>query len=516
MKKIAILLTVLMILTAFTGCGSGGGYIPTGNGLSDEEYVVPETVGEQEESEEFYLAFDTDEGFNPYQATALNNQMVFSLIYQGLFSVDRNYNVEGILCKSYLVTQDLCTHTFLLEEAAFSDGSILTAEDVVASLEAAKASQVYGSRFNLVESITAVDAQTVRIVTDFPYENLPMLLDIPITKAGQVDAEIPSGTGPYVLNKQGGGYVLNLRSAWWCDAELAVDQKQITLRGYENATEIRDAFQFGQIGISLADPGASDYAQYRCDYELWDMETGVFVYLVCNSASTVFSNEQVRSALTYAIDRATIVSECYNGFGTATVLAASPASPFYNKALANTVSYDMNRLQQAVIDGGLAESQVTLLVNKNDLARVKAAKKIAQMLEECGLLVQIEACYGSEVETILQTGVYDLYLGQTRLSAATDLTQFFAASGSLRYGGLANSNIYDMGLKALENSGNFYNLHQMILEDGQLIPIAFRTYAVYAQRGLVSNLDPVRDNVFGYSLGKPLENIISTDYGEED
>ena len=49
----------------------------------------------------------------------------------------------------------------------------------------------------------------------------------------------------------------------------------------------------------------------------------------------------------------------------------------------------------------------------------------------------------------------------------------------------------------------------MVLRNGQLIPVLFRTYAVYAERGLADDMEPSRDNVFYYSLGKTMEEVRS-------
>ena len=71
---------------------------------------------------------------------------------------------------------------------------------------------------------------------------------------------------------------------------------------------------------------------------------------------------------------------------------------------------------------------------------------------------------------------------------------------------MADANCLSMCHEALENSGNYYNLYQMVLRNSQLVPILFRSYAVYADRGLTENMAPSRDNVFWYSMGKSMED----------
>ena len=71
--------------------------------------------------------------------------------------------------------------------------------------------------------------------------------------------------------------------------------------------------------------------------------------------------------------------------------------------------------------------------------------------------------------------------------------------------------VYTLCLQALENQGNYYTLHQRVMEDGYLCPILFRSYAVYASRGLLTTLQPARDNLFCYSIGRTLTDAYVMD-----
>ena len=98
----------------------------------------------------------------------------------------------------------------------------LTAADVVASYEAARDSAVYGSRLMYVFSITAVDNLTVQFSLGTPYENLPLLLDIPIVQAATVADYRPVGSGPYYAADTDNGTVLQKNDAWWQEYAAAV------------------------------------------------------------------------------------------------------------------------------------------------------------------------------------------------------------------------------------------------------------------------------------------------------
>ena len=509
MRKICILLCLCLLLG---GCASDDAYVPTGNGLSDGTTPVTAPGQLDQEPESFALAYYAKDGFNPYLCGGMTNRLVFGLLYQGLFTVDKDYNVEPMLCKSYSVSEDMTTFTFRLESATFSDGTYLKAEDVVASLEAARESDIYKGRFWRIDTIESLSQNSVTITTTVPYENLPILLDIPIVKKDQVGAEMPIGTGPYMLTQAAGSLTLQKRSSWWCgNVQLPLTAQSIPMWAAESAVQIRDWFEFDDLGIAYTDPGSASYVDYRSDYEIWDCETGIFLYLGCNHNRGVFSNSQVRAALTYAIDREKILEECYNDFGKEAVLPASPISPYYDAGLASQITYDPGRLTDVLVEQGLSGSSVVLAVNKSDSVRLKTARLIGDMLTECGLNVTIEDNSTSYFVERLEAGNFDLYIGQTRLSPNMDLSEFYDEVGDLNFGGMENSTCYAMCEEALENSGNYYNLHQMVVRNGGLTPILFRTYAVYMERGLLSKLSPARDNVFWYSSGKSMEEALITE-----
>ena len=498
MKRIAAwLLSTALLLGLCTGCGGDEDpYVPTGNALSQGETTEPK---QEATAMRYSLPFYPDRGQNPYQCADLNNKMVFALVYQGLFSVDRDGQVWPMLCESYQVSWDMKTYTLQLAEATFSDGTAVTAEDVKASLLTARESSVYKGRFDHLNNITVTDDGKVQISLSTSYENFPLLLDVPIVKESQVDAQSPLGTGPYVLETWGENLGLRRSARWWCDADIPVQAEQISLLKAESPVQLRDTFEFSDLSMVGADPGNENYADFHSDYELWDVDSSIFLYLACNDKSTVFSNGDMRKALTYSIDREKLSETYYRGFGEATVLPTPRNSPFYSVALARGISYDPSQMKQALENHTRFQgAAVTLLVNSNDSVRVRVARDIAQSLTEAGLKVATSELSGDEYKTALSKGEFDLHLGQTKLSATMDLSAFFDPKGALSYGGLEDAMLYALCLETLANRGNYNTLYQKILEDGQLCPILFRKYAIFTQRGSFPTLEPARDNVFFY------------------
>ena len=502
----AIFISAVLLVSLLCGCGEQAPYVPTGNGLNDQDATQPTPAPEQLE-QELSLVYDPEKTLNPYTCADYTNRALFSLLYQGLFAVDKDYNAEPILCRKFWVSQDMKTYIFYPENATFSDGAALTAADVAASLEAARTGAVYSGRLSKVESISLTGDGGVQVNLTTAYENLPLLLDIPILRASQVDADFPAGTGPYSLEKGAAGRYLRLRTDWWCRASLPVAAEKIPLVTASSAKDIRDQFELGNVGVVCANPGADSYVDFRSDNALWDCESGIFLYLGCRAKSSVFSNETVRQALTHAIDRSTLVREYYRTFAQAATLPASPSSPCYNDALAEQYAYNADLFRAALQAEGLEGESIVLLVNKADGRRAKVAQAIADMLQECGLEVTLRAYSGEDYTKALKNGSYDLHLGQTMLSPNMDLSAFFDSEGTLNYGGMSDAGIFALCQDALANSGNFTALHQAVMEDAMLCPVAFLSYAVYVQPGLVEDFSPARDCIFYYSLGKNLNDI---------
>lgn len=511
-KTIAILLSSLLLAGMLSGCNTESEpYTPTGAGLTwDEDYTGPVITPEKEESvQALKLAYYPDRSMNPYSCTDFTNRALFTLLYQSLFAVDRSYNIEPQLCKNYRVSQDMKTYTFYIANATFADGMALTAADVVASLLAAKESVYYSGRFNHITGIRVSDDGGITVTTDTPMEELPLILDIPILKQTELQAPTPMGTGPYYLDASTQSPVLRRNTKWWCDTELVVTAPAITLMPAQSAAGIRDAFEFEGLSLVCADPGSDRYADYRCDYELWDCESGIFLYLSCNMDSEVFSDETVRSALTFAIDRDTLADSYYRGFARSVTLPASPQSPYYSSNLASKYVYDGGeKFNKAVLDASKTKAEIVLLVNKDDTLRLRVARDIAKMLEAGGLKVTLSEKSTANCEKALKKKEFDLYLGQTKLSPNMDLSAFFAGKGALSFGSISDVALNTLCAEALANHGNYYTLHKRVADDGRVCPILFRSYAVYATRGLLTGLTPSRDSVFYYSLGRTMENAL--------
>lgn len=502
-KLIALLLCLLLL----AGCAAEPADTPAPDLPSETtapEQDAPET------SSVFSLPYEPDADFNPYSCMSLTNRTVISLVFEPLFAVTAEFEPSPYLCASYEMSGDAMTHTLTLREnVTFSDGSPLTAADAAASLNAAKGSAYYGQRLRKIESITATASNVITIKTYAPCGTLAQLLNIPVTKSGTAQSASPVGTGPYSL-----GNAQLARVSWWRDATPAVDAATIPLVEISSISNLRDRFEYGDISLACTDPNIGVRAAYHSDYELWSNNTTIMQYLGFNLNSPAFVYTPVRASITYLIDREQLVADTASGFAAAAVLPAAPQSAVYDQKLADNYAYNPAAFSAAMSassisdisendgvlevfnDSGTQALRGTMIVCGSSEQRVGAAQSVVDMLNGAGYALTLKVLDYSAYLSALQRGEFDLYYGEVRLSPDFDLGAFFEAGGALSYGSLADETMALLCNQMRENAGNAYDLYEKIMERGLICPILFKNYAIYAERGAISNLTPCIDGVF--------------------
>ena len=512
-RMFCLLLSLTLLLSA---CGTGPAKTETGaaepettTAAENEVIAVTEPSSNLEKPKDFGLVYVPAYGFNPYSCTCITNRPVLSLVYEGLFVLSGRFEAEPVLCDSFAVSEDGKHYVFTIcADAVFSDGSPVTAADAAASLEAARDSAYYGTRFSRVAAIEAKDQKTLLITLYSPYENLPLLLDVPIVQASTVQENRPIGSGPYVFASD----ALVRSRSWWQDRSAPVEYSRITLSAARNPTEIRDSFEFGATSLVCADLNSPTAVGYRCDFELWDCPTTTMQYIGFNCAAGMFVNREFRAGVTHIIDRSAITTSIFKGFAKAACLPCSPESRLYDQNLAEAYQYDRIAFSAAKAKANISPDYVgTLLVCSADPKRVETAHRIAEMLSEAGVRIEVSSVDYETYQYRLLAGQFDCFIGETRLSASFDLSEFFKPYGALSYGGIQSGAMTELCAAALENSGNCYDLYRNVMEQGYFCPLLFKSYAVMANRGAISSLQPAVDNVFHLSGGRTLSDA-STSY----
>ena len=424
-------------------------------------------------------------------------QTLGALLYEGLFVLDGTFTPQNVLCARY-EHNDACTsYTFYLREGVvFSDGSPLTAADVLAALRRAQQSERYGARLANVASMR-VSGGALVVTLSRPDSAFPALLDIPIVKSGSEKSAVPLGTGPYLfLTGSDGAYLLR-NGDWWQDKSLPLER--IELRAVKDADTA--SYLFSSREVNLIDAGLTGVsgAQRSADMAITSYPTANLLYLGFNTRRAPLSDASLRSAVSGAIDRATVVSGYLAGYADAARFPLSPRSPLYPADLSQTLaSPDLSAALEAA---GVTDDHprtLTILVSESDSFKVSIAGYLSRALTTGALTVSVRALPWSDYLAALQSGSFDLYLGEVRLTADWDASPLVRSTGSLNYGGYADE-ACDALLDAFladETEQTALALCRHLAQDAPIAPLAFRTASVLTPSGLIDGLEPTVSSPF--------------------
>ena len=371
----------------------------------------------------------------------------------------------------------------------FTDGSALTAADVAASLNRAAGSSRYSARFSTIVSVTGSgDVVTVRLNRD--NRLLPNLLDIPIVKSGTESSSVPVGTGPYRWGGDESGTCLLVYENWWGGQRQPVDR--IGLVAVEDADTLLYQFTSHEVQLITADLTGTSPVSTTGNIAFSDTDTTVLQYIGVNLRRTPLDNPAVRRAMNQGISRTYAVSAFLSGHGRAAQSPISPSSELYPTEL--DAVYSQEAYVQALISAGLTEGSttLTLLVNEENSFKVSMARYIASNLTTSTLSVQVETLPWDAFTAALRSGNYDLYYGETRLTADWDLRRLVATGGSLNYGAYSDAST-DLLLQQFSASGtaeDALRLCRQLQQQSPIFPICFKSTSVLVQENVVENLTP--------------------------
>lgn len=450
-----------------------------------EDLLLPET---------FSLPYAPEQTLDPITCADGMQQVVASLLCEGLFRLGLDFEPEPWLCQSYTYDPSTYTYVFTLRSGVtFSDGSPLTAADVKATLDRARTSARYQARLSDITSITA-GSGTVTVTLSAPNTGFPALLDIPIVKSGTQDA--PVGTGPYLLSMEDSSTWLVTNQSWWRNRKLPVDRIALVEASDQDTMFYR--FSSHDVQLITADLTGSSTVSVPGNVTYLDADTTVLQYLGCNTRRAPLDNAALRQCLWSGIDRSQLVSAFFSSHAKAAQFPVSPSSPLYPSELEE--KYSIAAFSAAVTETGVSTSRtLTLLVNEENSFKVSAAQQIAKGFAAAGLSVSVKAVPWDEYMAALAAGNFDLYYGEVRLTADWDLTSLLGSGGALNYSGWADAQTDEL-LAAFAAAGDrtaaMEQLCSYLITQSPILPVCFKSTSVLVQAHVVEGLTPTMAEPF--------------------
>ncbi len=381
---------------------------------------------------------------------------IYDLMYDGLMVINDDYLPDYALAESYSHTGD--TWTFRLRnDLKFSDGSPVTADDVVATANwiLAKAkneeSTDKGYYMNLkyfVKSISARDDRTVVVKASRSYFGLLYAMTFPVLPAWALEMDNPPGTGPYMAESfvQGNTLQLTANPNWW---QTPPQVKTILFVMSEQPSDVIEDYEYARVDAAFTRAIAS--AQYKSGTSslALDYRTNQLECLLMNHSAFPVNSKNVREAIRCLIDVDYIAQQIYNGMVERTNTPFVAGTWMYNENLGNYFRIDPARAQALLDEDGWSDTnddgifdkpndegesvmlQMDLYVYEepdNDV-RLETANYIKDTLEKYGFSINIITVSFSQAAQKLSAGAYDLALASYAMDVCPD-AGFMLISGN--------------------------------------------------------------------------------------
>lgn len=458
-----------------------------------EEPPVEETpTAEAAKPTVFTLPYLSSQTLDPVACSDGVQQVVGSLLYEGLFELDEGFQPQNLLCASYTVSGNGLTYTFRLrEDVFFSNGDALTAADVLATYRRAQASERYAARFTNIASMGTYRG-TLVIALRTPDSAFPALLDIPVVKSGTEKDAVPLGTGPYFFLTDSEGPCLARKEGWWRGGDSLPGR--IALVPAKDTDTAVYLFSADNVHLLTADLLGETSAAALSGVERADAATSVLLFLGFNTRRAALADAPARAAMGSVLDRGAIVETLLAGHARAAQFPISPASPLYPHTLniaPDSSAYAMS-LSNDADESGAQPLELTLLVNAENSFKVALAEHLAKQLAAVRVSVTPVVLPWAEYLAALQRGEFDLWLGEVRLTADWDVSPLVAAGGALNYGAFSSAAL-DKALADFlkdENEATAAAFCERFAEESPILPLVFKSVSVLTPEGLIDGVAP--------------------------
>jgi len=450
---------------------------------------------------------------------------IYDLMYDGLMVINDDYLPECALAESYSHTGK--TWTFKLREnLKFSDGSPVTADDVVATAnwilnkvkvaeEAAKkdpdgAVLDKGYYMNLkyfVDSVSARDDRTVVIKASRSYYGLLYELTFPIVPAWALETDNPPGTGAYKVESFLPGNTLQLvpNEYWWRNRPQVTS---ILFVMHKMPADVIEAYEYARVDAAFTRAIAS--AQYKSGTSslALDYRTNQLECLLMNHSAFPLNSKNVREAIRYLVNIDYIAQQIYNGMVERTNTPFIAGTWMYNDNIGSYFKQDAEKALALLDADGWSDTNDDGILDKpndkgesvklemdlyvyeepdNDV-RLETANYIKDTLEDYGFSINIITVSYAQAAQKLSAGAFDLCLASYAMDVCPDAGFMLIGGNTGNYCRYRSSAMSDLctELRTQMDQPNYqytlYKIQEQFAKDCPFICMFYRSGTVLTRK----------------------------------
>ncbi len=326
------------------------------------------------------------------------DSVLYSNVFEGLTRFMADGSVVAGLAKSWDISDDGLTYTFMLNEGVmFHDGTDMNADDVKFSLDRARADDSTNAQKGLfadIADVTVVDPLTVQVTLAQPNGSFLFNMawgDAVIVAPESIEtiASNPIGTGAFAFSDwvQGDRLELVRNDAYWGDAPAL---ESATFRFISDPTAAFAAVMAEDVDAFVGFPAPENLPQFEADprFQVLVGNTEGETILSMNNQMPPFDNVLVRQAVSLAIDRQAIIDGAMFGYGTPIGTHFAPHNPDYVDLIANS-AHNPDRARELLAEAGFADGFTTTLKLPPPSYARRGGEIIAAQLREVGITAEI-------------------------------------------------------------------------------------------------------------------------------
>ena len=424
-KAVAFALAAAMVV-GLVGCGGSGSTSTTAAaGESSAESTAAESGSAAASGDDLNVMLETPvQSLDPEQATDGTAFEVIADYTDGLMQMDSDGQAVPAIAESYELSDDGLTYTFHLRtDAKWSNGTHVTAADFVfawqRAVDPAVASEyaymlsdigqvknaaeiIAGEKDKSELGVTAVDDNTLKVELNVPVSYFLSLMYFPtfypvneefFNSCGDTFGTSPEtvlSNGAYVLDDyQPAATAFHLtKNADYYDADR-VKLAGLNYQVIQDSQQALMSYQNGDLDITLVNGEQVD--QVKDDPEFKTIGAGYLWYVSPNmSAVPELNNQNIRMALTMAIDREAITNDVLKDGSLPTYtavpmqFAAGPDGSDFSEdqtKFSDVCAFDAEKAadywKKGLEELGETEMTLEMIVDADD-----APQKVAQVLQE--------------------------------------------------------------------------------------------------------------------------------------
>ena len=336
--------------------------------------------------------------------------------------------------------------------------------------------------------------------------SFPALLEVPVIQSETLYNSYPVGSGPYMFSDDSEILIPN---DFYKDAKNLPVEK-IYLQAYESVDDYISKFNDSTVDLVINDPSNSASLGFGSSISTRSYNTTNLHFVIFNMGDACFQDHQLAHAFSRAFDRKYMVETLLQGNALEACTPISPASPLYNKAFYDDLSYDLSACRKELAkigvddydSDGLAEYKpdedaldldLTFLVCSDSPAKVELAEKFAEEMNDIGIPVHVKSLGWDDYQVALMNGVFDIAYCEVKLTPDFDLTCILSPGGEANYsrgGDYTHSENINAFLAADDANRQKAcdEMCQYIAETAAIVPICYEKHQMITHEGVVSNI----------------------------